>query len=349
MEQQSKISRAEQSRINGAKSSGPKSPEMIEKCRQAALNRGRRQADRHVAIGESPAAYIRQRTAGMDTFFPRNELEMSLIDEMTEFAWIGQRLRRAITADINARVERALDRAPEDQTFDESVQSGVINSCGSYGTATAAELERRAIAIGRARSRALANLMTLQALNFSDELSSGVMKSKTSRTLGSRKGPETALPERIHQVQPQPAISPLAAGNESQPMLNSGRGDQKVKIQSPSRSQNRQLPPPGSHPSRNRQQQIPPSAAKRETQPSDHLGPAPRIADRADRPLQLPSGQNTQKLRPVISPGKPSLQARMRLGLQDFGHNIGSEEVPVQRRPPGSTPLPASGEDRKAS
>ncbi|MBM3756730.1 MAG: hypothetical protein FJW38_22430 [Acidobacteria bacterium] len=177
MESQSKISRAERSRINGAKSSGPKSPETIEKCRQAALNRGRRQADRHVSIGESPAAYIRQRAAGMDTFFPRNELEMSLIDEMTEFAWIGQRLRRAITADINSRIERALDRAPEDQPFDESVQNGVINSCGCYGTATAAELERRAIAIGRARSRALANLMTLQALNFSDEISSGLIRS----------------------------------------------------------------------------------------------------------------------------------------------------------------------------
>lgn len=183
MESQFKTSRAERSRINGAKSSGPKSPEAIEKCRQSALNRGRRQAGRHVSIGESPAAYVRQRAAVMDTFFPRNELEMSLIDEMTEFAWIGQRLRRAITADINSRIERALDRAPEDQTFEESVQNGVINSCGSYGTATAAELERRAIAIGRARSRALANLMTLQSLNFSDEISSGLMKSRTSRTL----------------------------------------------------------------------------------------------------------------------------------------------------------------------
>ena len=182
MESNAKHSRAEQSRINGAKSSGPKSPETIEKCRQAALNRGRRQADRHVAIGESPAAYIRQRAAGMDAFYPRNELELALIDEMTEFAWIGQRLRRAITADTNLRIERALDRAPEDEPFQESVQNGVINSCGTYGSPSAAELERRAIAISRARARTLANLLTLQKINFSDEISSGVMKSKTSRT-----------------------------------------------------------------------------------------------------------------------------------------------------------------------
>ncbi len=400
MSDQKPRTRAEQSRINGAKSSGPKSPETIEKCRQAALNRGRRQADRHVAIGESPAAYIRQRAAGLDTFFPRNELELSLIDEMTEFAWIGQRLRRAITADTNLRIERALDHAPEDQPFQEVVQTGVINSCGTYGSATAAELERRAIAISRARARTLANLIALQQINFSDEISSEVMKSKTSRTLGSRKGPEkipnepsygtlphttpntepipatqpksapnptpfpsrarqqadvtptqqpAPSPERINQIQPQPAISPLPPGNERQPVLNSSRRDQQIEVQRPGRSQNGQLPPPGSHPSRNGQQQIPARPTKSEAQPGHHLGPPPRVADRTDRPLQFPGGQNTQELRPIISPGKPSLQTRLRLGLQDFGHHIGSKEVPVQRRPPGSTPLPANGEDRKAS
>lgn len=349
MESSNKPSRAEQSRINGAKSSGPKSPEMIEKCREAARNRGRRQAERHVAIGESPAAYIRQRTAGMDTFFPRNELELALIDEMTEFAWIGQRLRRAITADINSRIERAIDRAPEDQSFDESVQNGVINSCGSYGSATAAELERRAMAISRARSRALANLIALQSMNFSDDISSGVMKSRTSGTLRSQKGPASPLPERVNEVQPQPAVSPLPASNESQPMLNSSSRHQQVQVEGPSRSQNGQLPPPSSHASGNGQQQIPARPAESEAQPGHHLRPPPRVADSPDSPLQLAGRQHTQELRPIISPGKPSLQTRLRLGLQNFGHHVGRKEVPVQRRPPGSTPLPASGEDRKAS
>ncbi|MBM3758505.1 MAG: hypothetical protein FJW38_31600, partial [Acidobacteria bacterium] len=74
-----KLSKAEQARINGAKSKGPKTPEGLQRCRQASVQHGLWVAHVSTFSHEAQVQYAAILTAANDQFRPRNMVEATIV------------------------------------------------------------------------------------------------------------------------------------------------------------------------------------------------------------------------------------------------------------------------------
>ena len=104
----------EASRINGAKSKGPKSPEGKEKVKFNGLVHGLR-AEEIILPGEDPAAFEAERQAWLDDWNPPSHTRAVLVERAAIASW---KLRRASRADAACRRKRA-DEVARAFDFDE--------------------------------------------------------------------------------------------------------------------------------------------------------------------------------------------------------------------------------------
>ena len=93
--------KAEQARINGSKSTGPKTPEGLQRCRQASVKHGMWVAHISTFPHEQQVAYAAILSAANDQFLPRNCVESSVVGLLVDALWRAGRLGALANADID--------------------------------------------------------------------------------------------------------------------------------------------------------------------------------------------------------------------------------------------------------
>ena len=82
-----KLSKAEQARINGAKSTGPKTPEGLQRCREASVKHGMWVAHISTFPYEDQVAYAALLTSATDQLRPRNCVESAVVGLLVDALW----------------------------------------------------------------------------------------------------------------------------------------------------------------------------------------------------------------------------------------------------------------------
>ena len=104
-----KLSRSDQSRLNGALSHGPTSPEGKFKCSRSALKHGL-SGTIHTALDiEDPAEFQAVIDAAIDEFHPESLFTRRLVEELAHLDWRRERLRILETAYLNQQINEIAD------------------------------------------------------------------------------------------------------------------------------------------------------------------------------------------------------------------------------------------------
>ena len=96
-----KLTKAEQSRINGAKSKGPKTPEGLQRCRQASVKHGMWIAHISTFSHESQKDYAAVLASATDQFRPRSLVEASVVGLLADALWRANRLGSLANLDVD--------------------------------------------------------------------------------------------------------------------------------------------------------------------------------------------------------------------------------------------------------
>ena len=114
-----KHSRSEQSRINGAKSKGPTSPEGKAISSQNALKHGFAAAINNVLCVEDKEAFELHVAGYRAAFTPQNYLEETLVDQLASVNWRQTRLAGIETAIVDAQLAVQADEVEASQPNNE--------------------------------------------------------------------------------------------------------------------------------------------------------------------------------------------------------------------------------------
>ena len=158
MENKSKEKRANQARINGAKSNGPSTPEGKARCSEAA--RKRHQAANSTLPGEDPDAFEAARRALHLYIRPVGPIEFQLVDEL---ASLNQKISRKLVSqntDLCHAYNDVVKRATGPTTKAEAVALAEIDRAVPGGTQLV--LDRGLQTLMLMRSRLLRDLSRLQ-------------------------------------------------------------------------------------------------------------------------------------------------------------------------------------------
>ena len=197
--------KAEQARINGAKSTGPKTPEGLQRCRQASVKHGMWVAHISTFPHEEQLSYAAILTSATDQFRPRNSVESAVVGLLVDALWRAGRLGTLANADIdremwvNSNQSTAGHEAPELHLLAEQASKSVQ------------KLEARARHYTREIARHLDLLRKLQNWPVSTEasqMSNDYLDATTEEV--PQKEPakaETLVP------QPQPVRKPVQSAN----------------------------------------------------------------------------------------------------------------------------------------
>jgi hypothetical protein len=101
---QPKLSRAEQSRVNGSKSQGPTSPEGKQNSSRNSLKHGFAAAINNVTGVEDPIQWEIHVQGFRNSFKPRCYVEQSLVDQLASINWRSARLVALETALLDAQI-----------------------------------------------------------------------------------------------------------------------------------------------------------------------------------------------------------------------------------------------------
>ncbi len=99
-----KHTRAEQARINGAKSIGATTPEGIERCRLINIKHGGFVASAAVIPGEDPKKYEGLLLSLEDQYKPRNLAEFTIVHSLADAMWRQRRLMNAANYEIERQM-----------------------------------------------------------------------------------------------------------------------------------------------------------------------------------------------------------------------------------------------------
>ncbi len=160
-----KLSKAEQARINGAKSSGPKTPEGLQRCRQASVKHGMWVAHISTFSHEDQVAYAALLTSANDQFRPRNCVESNVVGLLVDALWRAGRLGAMANADIS-REMWSINRQTSTQH-----EAPELHLLAEQASKTVQKLEARARHYTREIARLMAILRQLQAFPVSLEAS----------------------------------------------------------------------------------------------------------------------------------------------------------------------------------
>jgi len=203
--QQDKITKAEQARINGSKSTGPKTPEGLQRCRQASIKHGMWVAHLCTFSHEAQQDYAAVLTAAMDQFRPRNLVETSVVRLLADALWRSNRLGSLANLDID-REMFLINR--QSTTEHEPVE---LHLLAEQNSKSVARLEARARHYTREIARLMDILRKLQNWPVSTEASqmSNEYLDSTNEEVPRKEPARAEKPVS----QPQPVRKPVQSAN----------------------------------------------------------------------------------------------------------------------------------------
>jgi len=192
-----KLSKAEQARINGSKSTGPKTPEGLQRCRQASVKHGMWVAHISTFDHENQIQYAAILTSLNDQFNPRNMAEAAMVGLLADAMWRAHRLSNLANTDIDREMwlvsqQSSVQRDP-----------GELHLLAEQSSKTVAKLEARARHYTREINRIMDIIRKMQALPVSLEASQ-VMNEIIE--LGTEEVPEPSQPAA---AEPPPDKKPV--------------------------------------------------------------------------------------------------------------------------------------------
>ncbi|MBM3766676.1 MAG: hypothetical protein FJW32_14900 [Acidobacteria bacterium] len=192
-----KLSKAEQARINGAKSKGPKTPEGLERCRQASVKHGMWVAHVSTLGHEAQVQYAAMLTALSDQFNPRNFAEAAMVGLLADAMWRAHRLSNLANSDIDRQMWLIKNQSSVKHGHEE------LHLLAEQASKTVHQLEARARHYTREINRIMDIIRKLQALPVSSEASQ-IMSEMLD--LVTHEVPEPSEPE---PSKPAPAPEPV--------------------------------------------------------------------------------------------------------------------------------------------
>jgi len=199
-----KLSKAEQARINGAKSTGPKTPEGLQRCREASVKHGMWVAHVSTFPHEDQVAYAALLTSANDQFRPRSCVESTIVGLLVDALWRASRLSALANADVD-REMFLINR----QTSTEH-EAPELHLLAEQQSKTVQKLEARARHYTREIARLMAILRQLQTFPVSVEASEVLNDMLEIQTEEVPEPPAETAQEAPKPVsEPQPARKPV--------------------------------------------------------------------------------------------------------------------------------------------
>jgi len=204
-----KLSKAEQARINGAKSTGPKTPEGLQRCREASVKHGMWVAHVSTFPHEDQVAYAALLTSANDQFRPRSCVESTIVGLLVDALWRAGRLGAMANSDIDREmflIKR--QTSTEHEAYE-------LHLLAEQQSKTAQKLEARARHYTREIARLMAILRQLQTFPVSVEASEVLNDMLEIQT---EEVPEP--PAETAQEAPKPVSEPQTARKPVQTIEN---------------------------------------------------------------------------------------------------------------------------------
>jgi len=208
--------KAEQARINGAKSTGPKTPEGLQRCREASVKHGMWVAHISTFPHEDQVAYAALLTSANDQFRPRSCVESTIVGLLVDALWRASRLSALAHADID-REMWSINRQTSTQH-----EAAELHLLAEQASKSVQKLEARARHYTREIARLMGILRQLQAFPVSVEASE-VLNEMIEIQTEEVPGP----PAKSAQVAPKPATAPQPA---RKPVQNANIAPQKGSV-----------------------------------------------------------------------------------------------------------------------
>jgi len=208
--------KAEQARINGAKSTGPKTPEGLQRCREASVKHGMWVAHISTFPHEDQVAYAALLTSANDQFRPRSCVESTIVGLLVDALWRASRLSALANADID-REMWSINRQTSTQH-----EAAELHLLAEQASKSVQKLEARARHYTREIARLMGILRQLQAFPVSVEASE-VLNEMIEIQTEEVPGP----PAKSAQVAPKPATAPQPA---RKPVQNANIAPQKGSV-----------------------------------------------------------------------------------------------------------------------
>jgi hypothetical protein len=164
--QPQKLTRAEQARVNGAKSRGATTPEGIQRCRLINIKHGGYVAAAAVIPGEDPKKYEGLLLSLEDQYKPRNLAEFTIVHSLADAIWRQRRLINAANYEIQRQMFLAGDFEPG-----EEANLAAIHLAAETGSPVIHRLEARVRHQTREIARLQRILQSMQKYDVSDETS----------------------------------------------------------------------------------------------------------------------------------------------------------------------------------
>jgi len=139
-------SRSEQSRINGAKSKGPTTPEGKSKSSKNALSHGLTANVHTVLHFESSAAYTENLDAWVDNLRPADKVELRLVNSLANLQWRLERLALMETSLLNVEMAQSFEDTLANFKYIDDVGALAAAWKASSGKGNGLDLLRRYLA-----------------------------------------------------------------------------------------------------------------------------------------------------------------------------------------------------------
>ncbi|MBM3756575.1 MAG: hypothetical protein FJW38_21630 [Acidobacteria bacterium] len=202
------MSKAEQARINGPKSTGPKTPEGLLRCRQASLKHGLWVADFSTLPHEEQLSYAAILTSATDQFRPRNSVESAIVGLLVDAIWRSSRLG----ALANAGIDREMWIIKNQTTIEH--EAGELHLLAEQASKSVPKLEARARHYTRESTRHLDLLKKLQNWPVSTEASQLANEISELRTEDVPEPPKKEPKEPFEpKAAQEPARKPVQSAN----------------------------------------------------------------------------------------------------------------------------------------
>lgn len=193
-----KLSRSEQSRINGAKSRGPKTKEGRLRSANARRKHGLYAVNNSILYVDSPEAYEALRADTIAHWAPRDAYELGLVDEIVACNWLIARLRLCATHATNRAINRVREQIDTRISWKEAVTRAELEGSAPNGAVNI--LQRRIRAAVRERGAHIAQLKIAKEMP---------MAARTQSVLETQELPAGFIPsEPVHNLT-EPTQNPV--------------------------------------------------------------------------------------------------------------------------------------------
>jgi hypothetical protein len=144
-----KRSRAEQARINGAKSKGAKTEAGRRRAAQANVTHGLYVTSATVLEIESKAAFKVLRDAAFAQYRPRNTFEAQYVEEIADCSWRIARLRLCATHTANVSIKRLRQAAEHPLRWTDAITQAEVDASSPQGAQSMLQRRINALILNR--------------------------------------------------------------------------------------------------------------------------------------------------------------------------------------------------------